>query len=528
MTSGRGVTVAGERSFRHGVALLTLTTFCFLALWATLTPPLSTMDEPRHFNSVLRLVQGGGWPPPKTAPMLQGTALAATEARGDDTAERGQVPRDQRSSVLRLDGADPRAGKPDWMTQHPPTYYGLSAGLVIGTDAVTPGDQRWDQTLLVMRLFSCLLTAAAVPFVARSLMLVTTSVPASLVGTVTFLLIPQLFNSHSLVTNDSMVTLLGATLTWASLRAYLRPQTLMSSSVVAGLVLGVGLLTKGLMLAAVPVLAMFLLLAGRRAGPGWRHRFWTPLLGGAIALVVGGWWWLRNLLVHGQIQSSNYDSFRYAESFDGYSLGSFLLQTVVRLNRTFWASIRPALGYDGTLLVLIGATMLLVVVTALVLSSRRKVLLLTAVYPALVTALFTHHAWQVFWNTGLIAGVQGRYLYSGLTFLALALGLAWQELTARIGRTLGVVMAAALAIVSLVAMVGSHVYALRVHWSAGQDSLPQMYLAMVNASAVPVWAHLGLLVVTATAWTLAMTNVVRATRAASARVSAPAVGPRGS
>lgn len=263
-----------DRSFSRGVTLLTLALFGVLTLWATLTPPFSTIDEGRHLNSVLRLVQDGGWPAPRTAPMLLATATAESEA----TLGPGRVgpPHDERSPVLGVLG--PETGTPsiDWMNQHPPLYYGISAAVVEATDALTPGEQRWDTSLLVMRLVSALMTALALPFVARSLRLVTGSVPAALVGSSTLLLVPQLANTHSLVTNDSMVTLVGAALLWACLRAYVQPETLLSSSIVGGIVLGVGLLTKGLLLPAVPVIAVFLLLASRRAGPGWRRRFWVP------------------------------------------------------------------------------------------------------------------------------------------------------------------------------------------------------------------------------------------------------------
>lgn len=510
--------------FTRGVALLTLTLFAVLALWATLTPGFSTVDEPRHFNSVVRLVQGGGWPEPRTAPFLEATAVAEQESGGTDPQERGRVPASERSPVLGLDApesADPRL---DWMTQHPPGYYGVVAAAVSASDAVIPGEQRWDQTLLVMRLVSCLMTAAALPFIARSVLLVTGSTAASLVGAASFLLVPQLFNSHSLVTNDAMITLLGSVMTWAGVRAFMRPETLVSSSVYGGIALGIGLFTKGLMLPAVAVLAMFLLVAGRRAGRGWRPRFWIPLAGGAIAFAIGGWWWVRNIVVFGQIQSSNNSAPRAAEPFDGYSFTGFLVEALARLNRTFWGSIRPPAGYDGTLLTVVGAAAVLVVLAALVLSRHRGILALTAVYPALVTVLFTTNAWRIYWNDDFLAGIQGRYLYSGFVFVALAFGLLWQESSRRLGRTTGIVAAAAVMAGAAVSVVGGYVYAFGVQWG-GQGGTPvERYTAMVDASPVPVWLHLTWLAATAVLGLLAALAVVRsaARRPAALPESAPA------
>lgn len=488
--------------FGRAVAWLTVTLFGVLTLWATLTPPFATVDEPRHANSVIRLVQGGGWPPPREAVMLEASAVAAEEARQG-------VARSERSAVLGLDRPESSSPRRDWMNQHPPLYYGISAAAVVTADALAPGDQRWDTSLLVMRMVSVLLTAASVPFVARSVLLVTGSTPAALVGAGVFLLIPQLANTHSLVTNDAMVTLLGSIVMFACLRALMRPETLLSSSVVGGAALGVGLLTKGLMLPAVPVLAVFLLLAGRRAGRGWVPRFWVPLLGGTIAFLVGGWWWLRNIVVYGQVQSSNNQSPRAAEPFDDYSAIGFAVAVVARLNRTFWASIRSQAAYDGSVVVAMGVLGLLVVLTALVLSRSRGVLLLTAIYPALVATLFTVNAFRIYWNSGVVAGVQGRYLYSGLTFLALALALVWVEVRRRGGRTAGLVLATSVAVASAAAAVGSYLFAFRVRWIEG-DGPVAAYESMVRAGALQPWQHLGVVTLTAVAATMALVTILRA------------------
>ncbi|MGJ9411300.1 DUF2142 domain-containing protein [Aeromicrobium sp. CF4.19] len=508
--------------FVRGVALLTLALFGVLTLWATLTPAFSTVDEPRHFNSVVRLVQGGGWPPPQTAPILEATAVAESESGGTDPAQRGHVPPQKRSAVLALDAPESATPRLDWMNQHPPTYYGLGAGVVMAIDALTPGEQRWDETVLAVRMLSVVFAAASLPFVARSLLLVTGSVPASLVGGAVFLVVPQLFNTHSLITNDAMITFLGSVLTYAGIRAFTRPKTLLSSSVLGGVALGVGLLTKGLMLPAVAVLAMFLLLAGRRAGRGWRSRFWIPLLGGAIAFAIGGWWWVRNIVVYGQIQSSNNDDPRAAEPFDGYSLTGFAVDALARLNRTFWASIRSQVGYDDWVVIMMSAVALLVVVTAIVLSRRRGILLLTAVYPALVAGLFTYNALRIYWNFGELAGIQGRYLYSGLTFFALALALVWQELTDRLGRAVGIILATVVMACTCITVVGSYVYAFRVQWGGQGATLAERYLAMVEASAVPVWLHALVISGTALAGLAAAVVVVR-----SAATRDPVVAPAG-
>ena len=154
--------------FLVATAALTLAVFAVLLGWSTVTAPFSTADEPRHANSVLRLMQGGGWPDAKTAPMVEGIFVAAAEAgqpiAGDPLP---QLPAPADRSVVGHLSEPGGTGRVviDWMTQHPPGYYAVVAGAL---NVVGAGDWRWDQMLLGMRAMSSLMAALAVPFVIAS------------------------------------------------------------------------------------------------------------------------------------------------------------------------------------------------------------------------------------------------------------------------------------------------------------------------------------------------------------------------
>lgn len=452
-------------------SVLTIAVFLVLALWSLTTPLYSTVDETRHANSVVRLMEGGGWPAPKTAPILEATELGAREAGRPVTGAKvpgapeaegtpapapdGPVPADERSSLAGVEGP-PSGVVPhlDWMTQHPPGYY---AALALPLKAVGADDWRWDHLLLAMRLMSCLFTALAVPFVAGAARVFTRSRAAGLAGGGLILLVPQWFNTSSLVTNDSLLTLLGAVLLYAGVRATVRPETLVSSSALGALALGGGLLTKGLMLTAIPVLAVFLLVAGWRAGRTWRQRFWIPLGAGVLAFVIGGWWWVRNILVFGTLQPSNFGSGRDPVADPAYSMGSYLDKGTRRLMQTFWGSVRESLTFPQGILLTATVLAALVVVAAFVLSKQRLVLLLTFLYPAFVTGLTFHHSWEIYWNHGRIQGIQGRYLFGGIIALALCVATVWEASLRRraVGRVAGTVLALAVVVVPVAAWLFS-------------------------------------------------------------------------
>ena len=462
-----------------------------LAFWSVLTPPLSTVDEPMHFNSVLRLIQGGGWPPPQSAPVLEGTFVAAQEAgnpfRGTASIETPE-PAD-RSVVTDLVG-DSYEGVTDidWMTQHPPTYYGIVAGVLT---AVGGAEWRWDQLALGMRLFSGVFVVGAFAFVLASLRRGTGSPAAAIVGGAAILSVPQFFNVLGLVTNDSLTVFASSGMLYFLVRALTAApsgapkslQSVMSDAVGAGVFLGIGLITKGTMLTAIPVVFVALLIVGWRVASSWR-KLLPAAAGMLIAFAIGGWWWLRNILVFGEIQSSNSGTGRNPESFDGYSLLEFFQIAVRQLTRTFWGSMRASLELPRWSIPVFVTVLALALVFVLVRSRGRVVIGVLSIFPLAIAGLLVFHAWEVFWNEGRIVGLQGRYFFVAITIYCLIIAYAWQALVAAAPpavRAVGAVGAMGIA-AAIGALATALVFSRR--WFAGADTLGAAWDAMAASTAV--------------------------------------------
>ena len=109
---------------------------------------------------------------------------------------------------------------------------------------------------------------------------------------------PMFLFIGSSVSNDATVA---ATCAWtglAALRLALRPDATSRRALVAGIALGLALLSKSSAVAMVPVVGVALVIAA------WRTRSWSQLLKqGALAFgaaaLVSGWWFLRSWLLYG-------------------------------------------------------------------------------------------------------------------------------------------------------------------------------------------------------------------------------------
>lgn len=446
-----------------GVAGLTVSVFGVLLVWALVSAPFSLGDEPRHFNSVLRLMQGGGWPEPRTAPMLEGTIVASREAGHPlvGAALKEPVAADERSIVGEMSGAV--AGEIDWMTQHPPFYYAVVAGIM---KAAGGDGWRWDELLMGMRIVSAAIVAAAVPFVAAAVRMVTGSAAASLVGAGVILAIPQFFHVGSLVTNDALVVLVGAALIYLCLRALTNPVGLMRMALVAGIVLGLGLVTKGLMLAAVPTVVVVFLVAGLKTRGTVLRRLLPATVSMAVAFMTGGWWWLRNILVLGEVQPSIYGSGREEESVSGYDPWFFVTTAIGRINQTFWGSIRESLDLPAILTTILGLLAIAAIVATIVFARWRGAYLLVLTYPALAAGIFLFHAWEIYWNLGTTPGIQGRYLFGAITLLAIAVGFCWWRFAG--SRHSAIPMATGLVLFGGFAIVGAYGwrFTFRTEWGS--------------------------------------------------------------
>ncbi len=170
---------------------------------------------------------------------------------------------------------------PNWQAQHPPLYYLVLAPLTRITDRLPLLSQ-----LLALRLASAALAIAGLALGLQAWR----GRPGALLGFGLYpLALPQLFPEFMRLGNDSLCLLLSGALAWLLVGA--RPPDIGRGRLAAaGVVLGLGLLTKAFFLPITAASALWLALAG-----GGRRLGWLLL----PALALGGGWYLAMALAFG-------------------------------------------------------------------------------------------------------------------------------------------------------------------------------------------------------------------------------------
>ncbi|MGA7730988.1 MAG: glycosyltransferase family 39 protein [Chloroflexia bacterium] len=262
-------------------------------------------------------------------------------------------------------------------------------------------------------------------------------------------LLPQFTFITSVVNNDHLAIVMGAAISYLMARTLMRGVT-WRASLLLGLALGVGLMTKTNLLVYIPIALLALALPGmprfaakeKGAWGGWA-REWAafarkrvPVLAvvGAICLLVGGWWLLRNLLKYGDLLGTSAVSEmaqqvfpRFIITFDASDPAVFferLMYTVdTHLGWFGWESLRAPepffwVYYALLVLAILG---LVALIFRQELTGWQKACLMLAVlvFELFYVSLVWHGAWRgrllfpALASTGLLA-VVGTYSWLGM------------------------------------------------------------------------------------------------------------------
>lgn len=369
-----------------------------LALYSALTPTYQAPDEPLHLDLVRVLAHGDGWPVHGTR-LLDRQIDASFAVVDFDAAVRGEgldadaPPRSTRPAFAELGPSRPvTVGGFNQLTQHPPGYYVVAAAVLRGLER---------------------LGAAAPVAVAAALFPVA---------------IPQLSHVGASINNDVLLVALCAVETLLLVRVACGDLSLRTALLV-GVVAGAALLTKGLALVVVPWIAVAYAVAAVRATARGE-----ALLRGAVALAVavvtGGWWWLRNLVVTGRVLPAvDAPSPVPGPGFDPNPLG-WAVVWLRNFQQTFWghfgwltAEVPIALVWGAAVLTAAG-------VAAAVVGSRgsawRRPDLLVVLLPGVaLSAGLALQSWLDHVATGVYRAIQGRYAFAGVTGLGVAVALGY-------------------------------------------------------------------------------------------------------
>ena len=318
------------------------------------------------------------------------------------------------------------------MVQHPPLYYWMEAAVLR-----MPGVSglAWDLQVWIMRLLSVVLMLP-VPLLcwatARRLLTATSGGAAmdperasrlAVLAAVVPLSVPNMIRDGSSVTNDTLLILTTSVVLYLVSRVMTGDLSRRTAAWLA-VALAAALLTKGLALVLPLVILAAYLIAGRRQRPPppRSRAVGVPLLIVAVGAVVGGLWWLRNLIEYGTVQVDGFGAAQTRVLYGTPDHKGTLLHFIPAFTSGFisriWGGIGipdtpnpgPIIVYGWFIVVLVG------VVGALVVKGRAGerlgalVLIATSV---LTFGVVAEGSLSVFrqWSDHLSAE-QGRYLYS--------------------------------------------------------------------------------------------------------------------
>ena len=426
--------------------------------FAVLYPPFLNPDEAQHVDLILAVQEEKVvWAPgERRVSQAIVTAFAEASIYGIGQGNPQAVPlgsatiraREDRQSFreLGIDQPGPVTELPNQLVQHPPLYYALAAGVL----EVLPGSDayRWDVTLGILRVLGALLVSPLpllVFITGRKLSPERPWVPVAASSAV--LLIPGLTRAGGSVNNDNLLILLSAALLVPVAALLATPaspgrRTAWGRAAAIGVLMGLVAFTKGTGLVMLVLLGLAYGLACVRQ----RRVIWQEMLTvGIVATAVGGWWWVRNLLVYGTLQPIGLGAEALARvrgpaapADVERSAAGFVIRASWKLAQLFVGALgqftpprlSPWLVSTMAVVAVVG------VLAALVLRGAiRRADAVCFVVPVLFLygyLLLAAYPWYL--HNLSYPGLQGRYFYFLLPGLLLSVAAGWETLTPRVVR----------------------------------------------------------------------------------------------
>jgi hypothetical protein len=294
--------------------LLWLVWLCFLArasFYAVLLPIWEGFDEWAHVAYVQHLAAGKGLPRPAETRVSREVqaSLGLTpvphalnyllephyshiEYWSLEPAKRAELRGELEALPRSWAREEPPAGELSYEVQQPPLYY-----LILAPLQLAAGGADLPTRVLLMRLVSLLIASLVIPLGFAVVRLATGSETLSVGAAALLAAMPGLAMTAARVGNDGLAAVIFGALLWIMLhedrpRGWTRP-------LMAGALLGAGLLTKAYFLTALPALAVI---------NGWRlwhargdraRNALEALVTLALGCAVSGWWYARNLALTG-------------------------------------------------------------------------------------------------------------------------------------------------------------------------------------------------------------------------------------
>jgi small subunit ribosomal protein S36 len=421
----------GMRSIPRVVWIITLFHALLLSSYSILVPLYRGPDEAGHVDMVLKARHRFDYPDYDRAyysqQVLRSRDLTLYDRGSAHLRTEEALPREARPSFSELAPPLATVDSRNLLATHPPLYYAGAGAVTIVLSSLTPtAEWSFDQVVGILRLLNVLLVSGLPALAFLISRRIGWSKEVSTAAALVPLAIPMFTNIGSTVNNDNLLTLLVAVLLLFLVRVMtgdLSPRT----AVLAGAAAGLALLTKGFAVAAPLWVGAAYAVAAIRGRPRdvVVRRMGLALV---VAVAVGGWWWVRNVLVFDALQPGTDIDPRppAGESFvpDGWGWARvYSLWTAQR----FWGAFGALDVYLPDIAIWIASAVFLGgIILAFIWRSRSRLQLLVLMLPFLTTAaIVTYGAYGAYLRLGQPVGFHGRYFFPALSGIAgiVALGL---------------------------------------------------------------------------------------------------------
>ena len=473
-------------------AFVWLTAFATLAvviLGTLILPQLRIPDEKHHADMVLMVQEGEwlerGWPGIGDR-LLDPAIVDASLSLGP------------REAALRENRA----------AQHPPLFY-VTAAVTSSLATVTVDDPDLVLDLWSYRLVSVVATAllpitfyliASELTVNRWIRLASAVVPLGVPGIT--------LRDGSMVNTDALLVVLASLAILFAVRIT-KGDSSRRTGLFLGLATGLAALTKGHALVLLPVILLAYSIQATRNRRITREWLQSVALFSVVTLLAGGWWWFRNIFLHGAVQPVRHlEPVTEPIVFDWLTFDwtAWFTEATPRMVSSYWGG-QFALGGRPYVPLFWTLTILLAIgwvvgwarardrVTASV-SAMYAVLLIPAV---LLTSAFLTA------ERGKVVGVHGRYFFPGLAGIVPLVVGALAGMSRRVHRWLPTLFVTGSVVMTLLAV---H-YMLTRYWGSLGPAWADRWAAVVASSPFPAGPTNGILVVAAGALVVLLVSALR-------------------
>lgn len=402
-----------------------LSSLVFLTLGVSHTlvnPAYQSPDELAHFDLVQDLVELEGWPGVRGETIDVSVLEGRRNVRWSKDAYRrmaDQAPaRGDRPTLEELPEGE--TSEVNHITQHPPLYYVATATATstVGIPLFTFVAPRHDRVLAIERMVNVVALAALPLLAAAAVRALGGGRRRQVAAAIAMLAVPQLIYISSSVNNDNLLVLAFATLT-LGLCHVLAGRSTWRWALVIGMSAAAAMLSKAFgMLAPAWIFLVYVTVWARQTGVPRRAVARHGVFAMLIAGVIGGVWWLRNLVVEGSLMPAGLVFDVAPRDFDSSFLG-WLRGYAPRVLRSFWGHF----GYLDVPIPLVIVIVMSVIAVALVGVSvaqavrtrggNRLLLLVPLALLALIIGADNYlRAYPDLY--GRFTGAQGRYYFAAI------------------------------------------------------------------------------------------------------------------